>query len=148
MSDSYTHTSPLFERSPEKYLKKIVGRADLENALKRLDKLTHDEARMATAQVLKATYNVGAGVREVADQVVVVNDRVVSVDHRVKGVDERVKAVDDKVAEVFDGAHTIPRTRTERAFNRDPDVPRRKGSKGNHATNGQRHGPNEMSVIS
>ena len=117
MSDSYTYPSPLIERLLEKYLKKLVGSADLENALKRLDKLTHDEARMATTQVLKATYNVDAGVREVADQVVVVDDRVVSVDRRVQGVDERVanvdervKAVDDKVAEVFDGAHTILRS--------------------------------------
>ena len=138
----------MFERSPEKYLKKLVRRADLENALKRLDKLTHDEARMATTQVLKATYIVDAGVREVADQVVVVDDRVVSVDHRVQGVDERVKAVDDKVAEVFDGAHTISGSLTEIRFNRDPVVPRRKGSKGSHATNGQRHGPNQTSVIS
>jgi len=132
-----------------------MGRTDLENALKGLDRLTHDEARMATAQVLKATYNVDAGVREVADQVVVVDDRVVSVDRRVQGVDERVanvdervKAVDDKVAEVFDGARTIPRSLTERAFNRVPGAHRRKGSKGSHATNGQRHGPNQTSVIS
>ena len=62
----------------------------MEDALKRLDRLTHDEARMATTQVLKATYNVDAGVREVVNQVVVVDDRVVSVDHRVKGVNERV----------------------------------------------------------
>ena len=138
----------MFERSPEKYLKKLVGRADLENALKRLDKLTHDEARMATTQVLKATYIVDAGVREVADQVVVVDDRVVSVDHRVKGVDDRVKAVDDKVADVFDGARTIPRSLTERAFNRVPGAPRWKGNKGSHTTNGQRHGPIQTSVIS
>jgi len=138
----------VFERSPEKYLKKLVGRADLENALKRLDKLTHDEARMATTQVLKATYNLDASVREVADQVVVVDDRVVSVGHRVKGVDERVRAVDDKVAEIFDGAHTISGSLTETTFNRDLVVPRRKGSKGGHTTNGQRHGPNQTSVIS
>lgn len=73
---------------------------------------------------------------------------VASVDHRAKRVDERMKAVDDKVTEVFDGAHTISRSLTEKAFNCDPDTPRREGSKGGRATNGQRHGPNESSMIS
>ena len=52
------------ERFSEKYLKKLVGRTDLEDALKRLDKLTQEEARMATAQVLQATHNVDDRVRE------------------------------------------------------------------------------------
>jgi hypothetical protein len=58
----------------------------LEDALKRLDKLTHEEARMATAQVLKATH---------------------SVRDDLKVVDDRVRAVDNKVAEVIDGTHAI-----------------------------------------
>jgi hypothetical protein len=60
----------------EKYLKKLVGRTDIEDALKRLDKLTQEEARMATVQVLKVTHT----------------------------VDDRVKVVDDKVTTVIDGA--------------------------------------------
>jgi hypothetical protein len=39
----------------EKLLKKLLGRNDVEDALKRLDKLTQEEARMATAEVLKIT---------------------------------------------------------------------------------------------
>jgi hypothetical protein len=62
----------------------------LEDALKRLDKLTHEEARMAVAQVLKATHNV--------------DDRVRGVDDRVTGVDNRVMALGDKVVEVIEGA--------------------------------------------
>jgi hypothetical protein len=42
----------------EKYLKKLIGRTEIEDALKRLDKLTQEEARMATAQVLKVTHTV------------------------------------------------------------------------------------------
>ena len=60
-------------------MKKLIGRTDLEDALKRLDKLTHEEARMATAQVLKATQT----------------------------IDDKVRAVDDKVTEVMDGASCI-----------------------------------------
>jgi hypothetical protein len=36
-------------------MKKLLGRNDVESALKRLDKLTQQEAKMATAEVLKIT---------------------------------------------------------------------------------------------
>jgi hypothetical protein len=44
--------------SSEKYLRKLIGRNDIEGALKRLDKLTQEEARMATAEVLKVTHSI------------------------------------------------------------------------------------------
>jgi hypothetical protein len=65
--------------------------------LKRLDKLTQEEARMATAQVLKVTHAVDDRVRGV-------DNRVAGVDDRVANMDDRVKAVDDKIAAVIDGA--------------------------------------------
>jgi len=74
-----------------------MGRTDVSDALKRLDRLTQEEARMAAAQLLKVTNMIDNGVREVADNVLVV-------DSRVAGVDDRVKAVDDKIAKVDDGA--------------------------------------------
>ena len=40
----------------EKYLKKLVGWKEVEDALKRLDKLTQEEARMAAAEILKLTH--------------------------------------------------------------------------------------------
>ena len=67
----------------EKYLKKLVGKTDIEDALKRLDKLANEEVRMVTAQVLEATH---------------------TVDNKVARVDNNVKAVNDKVAVVIDGA--------------------------------------------
>ncbi|KAI0270839.1 hypothetical protein BGY98DRAFT_234546 [Russula aff. rugulosa BPL654] len=42
----------------KKYLKKLIGKTDVEYALKRLDKLTNEEVRMVTAQVLGATHAV------------------------------------------------------------------------------------------
>jgi len=41
--------------SPEKFLKKILGKNDIEDTLKRLDTLTQEEAQMATAEIWKAT---------------------------------------------------------------------------------------------
>jgi hypothetical protein len=37
-------------------MKKLIGKKDMEDALKRLDKLTQDEARMAAAENLKLTH--------------------------------------------------------------------------------------------
>lgn len=43
---------------PEKFVKKLLGRNDIEDALKRLDSLTIEEARMAVAEILKVTNRV------------------------------------------------------------------------------------------
>jgi hypothetical protein len=67
-------------------MKRLIGRTDMEDALKKLDRLTHEEARMAIAQNLKATHNVDERVRAVADTVVAVDNRVAGVDDRVAGV--------------------------------------------------------------
>ena len=96
--------SLLAERCSEKYAKKLIGRTDIEDALKRLDKLTQEEAWMGIAQNLKATHTVGESVRGVADKVVVIDDRVADVGDSVARVDDRVRVVDDRVAEVSHGA--------------------------------------------
>jgi hypothetical protein len=57
----------LTQVSLEKFLKKLLGRNDVEDALKRLDKLTQEEARMATAEVLKITHSVDGNVKVLID---------------------------------------------------------------------------------
>jgi hypothetical protein len=105
---------PLTKLFSEKYLKKLMGKNDIDDALKRLDRLTQEEARMAAAQLLKVTNTMDNRVGGIADNVLVVDnrvagvdDRVACVDDRVKDVDDRVKAVDDKIAAVNDGAQCI-----------------------------------------
>ena len=66
----------------EKFLKKLVGRKDIEDALKRLDILTHEEARMAAAQILNLTH---------------------TVDNKVTGVGNKLKEIDDKMDVVIKG---------------------------------------------
>ena len=83
-------------------MKRVIGRTDMEDALKRLDKLTQEEARMAAAENLKATHTVDKRVRGVADTVVAMDNRVASVDDRVAGVDDKVTIVNDNVAAVDD----------------------------------------------
>jgi len=48
-------TKEIKQGRPKRYLKKVFGKNDMEDVLKRLDLLTQEEARMATAEVLKMT---------------------------------------------------------------------------------------------
>ena len=49
----------------EKFLKKLVGRKDIEDALKRLDRLTQEEALMAAAQILNLAHTIDNKVTDV-----------------------------------------------------------------------------------
>lgn len=56
MSLSLVMISISIKRRPEGFLRKLARRSDIEDALKRLDRLTQEEAQMALAEVLKATH--------------------------------------------------------------------------------------------
>jgi hypothetical protein len=79
-----------------------MGKNDIEEALKRLDRLTQDEARMAAAQLLKVANMIDSNVGEIADNVVVIDDKVAGVDERVAGVDEHLAGIDDRGKDVND----------------------------------------------
>ena len=55
------------ELAVEKFLKKLAGRTDLEDAVKRLGYLTQEEARMALAEVLKIAHTVRDDVKVVIE---------------------------------------------------------------------------------
>ncbi|KAH9053583.1 hypothetical protein EDB87DRAFT_1690207 [Lactarius vividus] len=67
-------TKELRRGSAKKFLKRLAGRTDLEDALKRLDNLTQEEARMALAEILRITHSVRDEVKVVDDKVQVVID--------------------------------------------------------------------------
>jgi hypothetical protein len=90
----------LTERCSENFGKKLIGNTDMEDALRRLDKLTQEEARMATAEVLRTTHAIDRSLRGVREQ-------VLTVDNRVASVSDRMASVDDKVAEIINGAQII-----------------------------------------
>jgi hypothetical protein len=58
----------------EKYVKKLLGKNEIEDSLKRLDTLTQEEARMAIAEILRVTHTVDDNVKVVLDNVRVVLD--------------------------------------------------------------------------
>ena len=84
----------------EKFLRKLAGMADLEDALKKLDRLTLEEARMANAEVLRIAHSIRDGVK-------IVDDKVEEVVDKVGDVDNKVQCVDDKVKVVIDGARAL-----------------------------------------
>ena len=109
------------DREAVTYLKKLVGRKDVEDALQRLDQLTQEEARMAAAEILTITRgiddkvmavddrvkDVGEKVKDVGDKVKDVEDEVRDVGERVEGLDERVQGVDIKVHAIDDNVRTV-----------------------------------------
>jgi hypothetical protein len=75
--------SPVTEGCSEKYGKRLLGKNDMEDALKKLDRLTQEEAQMTIAENLRATHAVDERVRgdteRVLDGVGNVNDKVAKV---------------------------------------------------------------------
>jgi hypothetical protein len=100
----------LIEECLENYLKKLIGRTDLEDVLKRLDKLTLEESRMATAENLKATHAVDERVKGVDNRVADIDDRVAGVDERVAVVDDRLAAVDGRLQRAADDVDEMKRS--------------------------------------
>ena len=78
----------------------MTGNTDIEDSLERLDKLTQEEARMASAELLKMTRIVDDDVKDVRDDVQDVRGDVQDVGTKVHGVDERVQDVHDDVQDV------------------------------------------------
>ena len=94
----------------------------MEDALKKLDKLTNEEARMAVAQNLKATHNVEERVRGVANAVVDVDNRVAGVNMVVEqtanDVDQikRSSSLDLYKCWLLDLTHSVQGNNYERIF--------------------------------
>jgi hypothetical protein len=102
-----TNMTMLAERYLEKYVKKLIGGAEIDDALKRLDKLTQEEARMAATQNLKVVHTVDERVKGVTDTVVAIDNRVAGIDDRVASVNDQVAGVDGRVANVSDRVVTV-----------------------------------------
>ncbi|KAH9063435.1 hypothetical protein EDB87DRAFT_1681486 [Lactarius vividus] len=81
----------------EKYLKELVGKKDVKDALERLDKLTQEEARMAETEALKINRGIDNKVKGVDGKVAHIDERVQVVHVKVEEIDERVQSVDSRV---------------------------------------------------
>ena len=96
-------------------MQKILGKNDVEDALKRLDTLTMEETRMAIAENLKVTNRVDDKVDKVDGKVDKVDDKVDRVGEKVgdkvdkvgEEVGSKVDTVDNKVTVLIDGAQKV-----------------------------------------
>jgi seryl-tRNA synthetase len=71
-----------------------MGRKDIEDVLKRLDKLTQEKARMAAAHILRLTHGVKVKVKVIDDNIT--------------GVRTKMKDVDNKMDTVLNGMPNAP----------------------------------------
>jgi hypothetical protein len=121
----------------EKFFRKLAGMADLEDSLKKLDRLTQEEARIALSEVLKITHNT--------------RDEVKVVDGKVEIVGDKVHCVDEKVQVVIDGArHLYPQSLIPSeiyTFRRQGSKRRGKGNKIDCSTGGKQHRRSQVFVI-
>ena len=99
--------SPKIDGHAETYLKKLVGRKDVEEALQRLDQLTQEEGRMAAAEALTISRSIDDKVKAMDDSVKDVGDKVASVDERVQGVDVKVEGIDNQVQSIDSKVQSI-----------------------------------------
>ncbi|KAN0139298.1 hypothetical protein V8E53_002799, partial [Lactarius tabidus] len=96
-------TKEIRQGRTKRYLKKLLGRKDIEDALQRLDKLTQEEARMAATETLTVTRGIDDNVKDVDERVRSVDMKVEGIDDRVMSVDSKVQGVDHKVSSVIQG---------------------------------------------
>ena len=78
-----------------KYLKKLIGNTDIEDSLQKLDKLTQEEARMASAEQLRIAHSV--------------EGKVIGIDKRVRGIGNDVQDVGKNVEDVRDEVQGVDR---------------------------------------
>ena len=79
---------PCLEMYMKMMISSLTGNTEIEDSLQRLDELTQEEARMASAELLKVTHSV--------------DGKVMAVDDRVKGVEEKVQDVHSDVQDIGD----------------------------------------------
>ncbi|KAH9161011.1 hypothetical protein EDB89DRAFT_1914149 [Lactarius sanguifluus] len=81
-----TATKEMKQSRFKKFLKRAVGITKLEDGLKKLDKMTNDEARMASAEQLRNSHNI--------------DKKLEGVDKKVQSVETQMKDVSDEVRDV------------------------------------------------
>ncbi len=151
----------------------MAGKTNLEDALKRLDNLTQEEARMALAEVLRITHSVrdeikivdgkvesmddkvedmGDKVEDIGDNVEDIGDKVEDMGDKVEDIGDQVQCVDEKVQVVIDGALGVssqsPIPSNILTFRWKGGKSSGEGSKINCPTDGKQRRRNQVFVIS
>ncbi|KAH9060300.1 hypothetical protein EDB87DRAFT_1562141 [Lactarius vividus] len=94
-------TKELRRGSASEFLKNLAGKTDLEDAIKTLDGLTQEVARMGVAEVLKITHILLSDVKVVAGKVTI-DDEVEDMGSKVEDMSGKVDGMGDKVDSMGD----------------------------------------------
>ena len=107
--DQYLTTESLTKRYLEKIGKSLIKRNDLEDALKKLDKLTHEEARMAIAELRRTAYAISEDWRTISEETTAYafseDGRTVS--GQMTPIGDGVDVIDSRAAKIIDSTRII-----------------------------------------
>jgi hypothetical protein len=81
----------------EKFLKKLAGRTDVEDALQQLDTLTKEETSMTVARTLEVTHHVDGNVEETKVLAKNAGDDIKVIQGVASNIDYNVKATKDGI---------------------------------------------------
>jgi len=84
-----------------------MGNTDIEDAVQKLDALTQEEARIASAELMKITHGMDGKVMGVDDRVKRVDERVQDVGGDVQDVGDKVDEIDGRVQGLGSGVKDI-----------------------------------------
>jgi hypothetical protein len=90
---------PLADYGIEKFMKRLAGRTDVEDALQRLDTLTKEESLMTATRNLEVTHNVVVNVTKIKEAMRDVHGNVVELGQR---IDDKVTVVQHQVRDISD----------------------------------------------
>jgi len=86
----------------EKFMKRIAGRTDVEDAVQRLDVLTKEENLMTAARNLEVTHRVDVNVMATQELTHRVDDKVTTIEGAIHDVDGNVKETKELTRDVQD----------------------------------------------
>jgi hypothetical protein len=99
--------SPLANYGTERFLNRLVGRAEVEDALAQLDVLTKEETGITTTRNLAVTHIVDGHVKVVEEVTRVIDGNVRTIEEVTRGIDDNVKAVEDVTRGIDDNLKAV-----------------------------------------
>ena len=91
----------------EKYMKRLIGKKEVEDALGRLDMLTNEENLMTVARNLEVTHRVDVNVKATQELTHRVDDKVTTIEEVVHDVDGNVRATQELTYDVHENVIAI-----------------------------------------
>jgi hypothetical protein len=91
----------------EKFMKRLVGKKDVEDALERLDMLTKEENLMTAARNLEATHLVHASIKATQGVTHRIDDKLTTIEQIVHDVDGNVRATKELTHDVHESVIAI-----------------------------------------